>query len=299
MTVPRKLLSLAFAMIALAACAPAELEATGLSAVSSNAGLDGIGRTENQSYGSLARQKLDIYKPLNAKEPRPVIVFTYGGGFKSGSKDQYGFVAEAFSSLGYVTVIYDYRLYPQVTWPVYIEDGALAVAWVSKEIGKYGGDPKRIVIAGHSAGAYIAAMLAVNPTYLRAANVPDGTIKAALTFSGAYEFWNAKQEAHGGFIGKDIQEVMGAAETATQTQPINYITSNAPPFVIVHGNQDDLLAVTQAKAMKTKLEAAKVPVTYLEYSMAHATTILAMAKPLRGLGNTFLDVRAALEKLKY
>ena len=302
MTVFQKLPGPLFAIIAtvaLVACAPAELEATGLSAVSANAGLDGIARTPNQSYGSLARQKLDIYKPLNAKEPRPVIVFTYGGGFKSGSKDQYGFVAEAFSSLGYVTVIYDYRLYPQVTWPVYIQDGALAVAWVSKEIGKYGGDPKRILIAGHSAGAYIAAMLAVNPEYLRAANVPDGTIKAALTFSGPYEFWNAKQQAHGGFIGQDIQEVMGAAETAAQTQPINYVSGNAPPFVIVHGNQDDLLAVTQAKTMKAKLEAAKVPVTYLEYPMAHATTILAMAKPLRGLGGTFMDVRAALEKLGY
>jgi acetyl esterase/lipase len=228
-----------------------------------------------------------------------VIVFTYGGGFKSGSKDEYGFVAEAFSSLGYVTVIFDYRLYPQATWPAYLEDGAQAIAWVSKEIGKYGGDPNRILIAGHSAGAYIAAMLAVNPEYLRAANVPDGTIKAALTFSGAYEFWNANRKAHGGFIGADIQEVMGPAETAPQTQPINYIEKSAPPFVIVHGTDDGLLEPAQAKAMKKKLEAAKVPVIYLEYPMAHATTILAMAKPLRGLGSTFVDVRAALEKLGY
>ena len=265
---------------------------------------------QNQSYGTLARQKLDVYKPINAKEARPVIVFTYGGGFKAGTKDNYGFVAEAFSSLGYVTVIYDYRLYPQVTWPVYIEDGALAVAWVSKEIGKYGGDPKRIIIAGHSAGAYIATMLAVNPTYLRAASVPDGTIKAALTFSGPYEFWNAKQEAHGGFIGKDIQEVMGAAATAAQTQPIRYVSSNTasntgdtqktvPPFVMVHGSNDDLLSIAQAKTMKVTLETAKVPVTFLEYDMAHATTILAMGKALRGLGSTFLDVRAALQKLGF
>jgi acetyl esterase/lipase len=293
----RRLLVVAIALLALIACAPAALESAGLNALSSNAGLDGITRS-NQQYGTLERQRLDVYQPKNSTL-RPVIVFTYGGGFKQGSKDEYSFVAEAFSSLGYVTVIYDYRLYPQVTWPVYLEDGALAVAWVSKEIAKYGGDPNRILIAGHSAGAYITAMLAVNPTYLRAANVPDGTIKAALTFSGPYEFWNAKQETNGGFIGKDIQEVMGPATDAAQTQPINFVTGNAPPFVIVHGNQDDLLTVTQAKAMKTKLEAAKVPVTYLEYPMAHATTILAMAKPLRGLGSTFMDVRAALEKMGY
>ena len=299
MTVPRKLFAVTLALIALIACTPAALESTGLSAVSANAGLEGINRVADLTYGPLERQKLDVYQPKNAKTARPVIVFTYGGGFKSGSKNEYGFVAEAFSSLGYVTVIFDYRLYPQATWPAYLEDGAQAVAWVGKEIGKYGGDPNRILIAGHSAGAYIAAMLAVNPEYLRAANVPDGTIKAALTFSGAYEFWNANRKANGGFIGADIQEVMGPAETAPQTQPINYVEKNAPPFVIVHGTDDGLLEPAQAKAMKKKLEAAKVSVIYLEYPMAHATTILAMAKPLRGLGSTFVDVRAALEKLGY
>jgi acetyl esterase/lipase len=299
MTVPRKLFAVTLALIALIACTPAALESTGLSAVSANAGLEGINRVANLTYGPLERQQLDVYQPKNAKTPRPVIVFTYGGGFKSGSKNEYGFVAEAFSSLGYVTVIFDYRLYPQATWPAYLEDGAQAVAWVGKEIGKYGGDPNRILIAGHSAGAYIAAMLAVNPEYLRAANVPDGTIKAALTFSGAYEFWSANRKAHGGFIGADIQEVMGPAETAPQTQPINYVEKTAPPFVIVHGTDDGLLEPAQAKAMKKKLEAAKVNVIYLEYPMAHATTILAMAKPLRGLGSTFVDVRAALEKLGY
>lgn len=299
MTIPRKLFAVAITLIALIACTPAALESTGLSAVSANAGLEGISRIANLTYGPLERQKLDVYQPKNTKTPRPVIVFTYGGGFKSGSKDEYGFVAEAFSSLGYVTVIFDYRLYPQATWPAYLEDGAQAIAWVSKEIGKYGGDPNRILIAGHSAGAYIAAMLAVNPEYLRAANVPDGTIKAALTFSGAYEFWNANRKAHGGFIGADIQEVMGPAETAPQTQPINYVEKSAPPFVIVHGTDDGLLEPAQAKAMKKKLESVNVPVIYLEYPMAHATTILAMAKPLRGLGSTFVDVRAALEKLGY
>jgi acetyl esterase/lipase len=299
MTIPRKLFAIAIALLAMIACAPAALESTGLSAVSANAGLEGINRVADLAYGPLERQKLDVYQPKNAKTPRPVMVFTYGGGFKTGSKNEYGFVAEAFSSLGYVTVIFDYRLYPQATWPAYLEDGAQAIAWVGKEIGKYGGDPNRILIAGHSAGAYIAAMLAVNPEYLRAANVPDGTIKAALTFSGAYEFWNANRKANGGFIGPEIQEVMGPADTAPQTQPINYVEKNAPPFVIVHGTDDGLLEPAQARAMKKKLEAVKVPVIYLEYPMAHATTILAMAKPLRGLGSTFVDVRAALERLGY
>jgi acetyl esterase/lipase len=299
MIIPRKLLITTFALLTLTACAPSALESFGLSAVSSNAGLEGISRVPNLTYGKLERQMLDVYQPINFKGPRPVMVFTYGGGFKQGSKDEYSFVAEAFSSLGYVTVIFDYRLYPKSIWPAYLEDGAQAVAWVNANIAKYGGDPKRILISGHSAGAYIAAMLAVNPKYLQAVNVPDGTIKAALTFSGPYEFWNPDQQAHGGFIGADIQQVMGPAETASQTQPIKYVTSSAPPFVIIHGSDDGLLEPAQAKAMKKKLEDAKVKVTYLEYPMAHATTILAMAKPLRGLGSTFVDVRAALEKLGY
>jgi acetyl esterase/lipase len=299
MIIPRKLLVVAFALLALTACAPSALESFGLSAVSTNAGLEGISRVPNLIYGSLERQKLDVYQPINFKGSRPVMVFTYGGGFKQGSKDEYTFVAEAFSSLGYVTVIFDYRLYPKSTWPAYLEDGAQAVAWVNTNIAKYGGDPNRILIAGHSAGAYIAAMLTANPEYLRAAKVPDGTIKAALTFSGPYEFWDANRKTHGGFIGADIQEVMGPAETAPQTQPIKYVTSSTPPFVIIHGTDDGLLEPAQAKAMKKKLEDAKIKVIYLEYPMAHATTILAMAKPLRGLGSTFVDVRAALEKLGY
>jgi acetyl esterase/lipase len=299
MIIPRNLFLSACLALIMTACAPAALESFGLSAVSSNAGLEGIARIANLSYGKLERQTLDVYQPVNFKGPRPVMVFTYGGGFKQGSKDEYGFVAEAFSSLGYVTVIFDYRLYPKVAWPAYLEDGAQAVAWVNANIAKYSGDPKRILIAGHSAGAYIAAMLSVNPKYLQAANVPDGTIKAALTFSGPYEFWNPNQTAHGGFIGADIQQVMGPAETAPQTQPIKYVTASTPPFVIIHGTDDGLLEPAQAKAMKTKLEQANVKVTYLEYPMAHATTILAMAKPLRGLGNTFVDVRAALEKLGF
>ena len=100
MTVPRKLFAVALALIALIACTPAALESTGLSAVSANAGLEGINRVPDLTYGPLERQKLDVYQPKNSKTARPVIVFTYGGGFKNGSKNEYGFVAEAFSSLG-------------------------------------------------------------------------------------------------------------------------------------------------------------------------------------------------------
>ncbi|MDE2608299.1 MAG: alpha/beta hydrolase, partial [Burkholderiales bacterium] len=93
------------------------------------------------AYGPLARQKLDIYAPLGATRPTPVVVFFYGGNWDSGARGEYRFVGEALAARGITAVIADYRLYPQVVYPAFVEDSARAVAWTLAHIGSYGGDP--------------------------------------------------------------------------------------------------------------------------------------------------------------
>ena len=123
----------------------------------------------NLTYGDGERQKLDLYLPLQRDNATPVVVFFYGGSWKSGERRNYRFVGEALASRGIVTVVPDYRLYPEIRYPAFLQDSAAAVAWVKRQIAAYGGDPSRVFLAGHSAGAYNAAMLAVDPQYLNAA----------------------------------------------------------------------------------------------------------------------------------
>jgi acetyl esterase/lipase len=122
----------------------------------------GYMRTSNIAYADLPRQKLDVYVPRNAKSALSVVVFFYGGDWQNGKKDDYRFVAQAIASKGFIAVLPDYRLYPEVTFPAFVNDGALAVRWVHDNIARFGGDPKRVFLAGHSAGGHIVALLTLD-----------------------------------------------------------------------------------------------------------------------------------------
>ena len=125
-------------------------------------------RTPDLEYGSGPRQRLDVYAPRSAKNC-PVVIFWYGGSWLNGRKSDYRFVGAALAERGFVTVLPDYRLYPAVKFPLFLEDAAGAVIWVQRHADAFGGDPHRIVLMGHSAGAYMAAFLAYNSKFLAAA----------------------------------------------------------------------------------------------------------------------------------
>ncbi|WP_461384471.1 alpha/beta hydrolase, partial [Devosia indica] len=119
------------------------------------------------SYGAGPRRKLDVYGPRRRDDtPLPVVVFFYGGAWNSGSRTHYGFAARALAAMGYLVVVPDYRLVPEIEYPAFLKDCAAAVAWVSDHIAAYGGDPGRLALAGHSAGTYNAACLALDPRWL-------------------------------------------------------------------------------------------------------------------------------------
>ena len=179
-------------LIALAVLLGIGLAALGISMASPLAIFDAIGprdsggrlASRDQAFGEGPRRRLDVYVPTGAVEKAPVLVFFYGGSWQSGSKDDYAFVGQALAAQGFVTVLPDYRLYPETAFPGFLDDGAAAIAWVRDNIAAYGGDPRRIVLAGHSAGAYNAAMLGLDPRYLDAAGVDPKTIRAVAGLSG-------------------------------------------------------------------------------------------------------------------
>jgi acetyl esterase/lipase len=140
------------------------------------------------AYGPDPRQKLDVYVPNGLKGPAPVLLFFYGGSWQTGSKAQYRALGQAFATEGFVVAVADYRLYPQVKFPAFVQDGARAFRYLENHVGGYGGDPKRIFLTGHSAGAYIAVMLASDSRYLSEAGSDISHVRGAIGLAGPYDF---------------------------------------------------------------------------------------------------------------
>ena len=192
------------------------------------------------AYGSDPRQKLDIYRPSGAA-PAPVIVFFYGGGFSSGDRRPYADLAEPFVRKGFVVVIPDYRLVPQVTYPAFVEDGAAAVRWTRDHVRDHGGDPARISVLGHSAGAYIAAMVALDPRWLAKAGAP-GAVRALAGFAGSY---GVGPERRGG--------ARGMVSGQPDAEPVSHVSATSPPAFLAAGDADSMNASTQALGLAKAL----------------------------------------------
>ena len=254
-------------------------------------GVDRVGRggvrqlVTGQSYGPHGRHKLDVWAPGNsaAAGRLPVIVFFYGGGWMSGSRGDYAFAAAALASRGFVVVVPDYRLVPEVRFPTFIEDCALAVRWVRDEIASHGGDPRRISLAGHSAGAYNAAMLALDRHFLADAGVAPDTIRAAALLSGPYDFYPFT-ESYG-------RAAMGQWPRPRETQPINFVRRDAPPILLLHGSTDRTAFPYNSKRLAQRLKALGAPVTLKIYpGKNHIDTIASLSRPLRGRSPALDDV---------
>lgn len=195
----------------------------------------GVGRVARDlSYGDDPRQKFDLYGPKWAPgEPTlPIIVFFYGGGWDSGSRTLYGWAAQALAAKGFLVALPDYRVVPQVVFPAFIEDAAQATARVAEVCGQYGGDPSRLGVAGHSAGAHLAMMITLDRRYMAAVDQPD-LIKAAAGLAGPYEFLPFDVPAS--------INAFGRAPDPTLTQPVTFVRADAPPLWLGHGTNDTVV----------------------------------------------------------
>jgi acetyl esterase/lipase len=179
------------------------------------------------------KDRLDIYVPEGAKMA-PVIVSVHGGGLRAGDKTQQGFVGQRFASAGNVTVVVNHRLSPSVTHPAHIEDIATAVAWTKRNIARYGGDPDKLFVVGHSAGAYLTALLMLDPRYLAAHNLKPRDIRGAVPVSG---FFYVDRE---GVAPDRPKDVWGTdAAVWRDASPAKYIRKDVPPLLLVYADGDD------------------------------------------------------------
>jgi len=182
------------------------------------------------AYGEDARQRLDVYGPADAAPSSlPVVVFFYGGGWDSGIKADYGWAAQALASRGFLVILPDYRLVPQVIFPAFVEDAARATAKAFDIVSHFGGDPQRLAVAGHSAGAHLAMMIALDRRYMSAVDRP-GVIRAAAGLAGPYEFLPFNVTAS--------INAFSRAPDPTLTQPVTFVRPDAPPLWLGHGTDD-------------------------------------------------------------
>src|SRR5690606_19843548 len=220
------------------------------------------------AYADGVRHKLDVYAPEQRGAPAPVVFFIYGGGWNRGERADYQFVGRALASRGFVAVIADYRLVPEVRYPGFLEDSANALRWVQDNIAAYGGDPNRLFLAGHSAGAYNAVMLALDPSFRREYGVTLPILGVAA-LSGPYDFYP--------FEYFEVQEAFGQAPSPEGTQPINLITAEAPPMYLATGTSDPIVRMQNTERFADRLRAQGVWVTTQYYEgFGHMEPVIAM-----------------------
>lgn len=233
-------------------------------------------REQDIAYGPAARQRLDVYRP---KEDRsaglPVVVFFYGGSWRRGSKGLYRFVGEYLARMGCVAVLADYRLFPEVRFPAFVEDGAAAVAWARANAARIGGDPARVFAMGHSAGAHTAVLLGLEPRYLATARLRPADLAGVIGISGPYALdprtirW--------------LRETFPEAESAGEAKPLDKVRAGAPPMLLAHGSQDGIVNPTNSTALAQRLEASGNRVDLRIYDGAgHADILLGFSTTLSG-----------------
>jgi acetyl esterase/lipase len=233
----------------------------------------GFSRKADVGYGTLPRQKLDVYVPQDAaKRPFPVVVFFYGGGWEGGERKDYRFVGVALASRGVMTVVADYRVYPKVVFPAFVEDAALAVKWAQDHAAESGGDPKRLFVMGHSAGAHIAAMLALSKQYLQAAGTDPHAVAGLIGLSGPYDFLPLKSNTR--------KKTFGDPAPRTR-QPIDFVTADAPPALLITGSDDTTVDSGNSRRLAAALKAAGRPVEHRVYpDIGHGRVVAGFLQPL-------------------
>lgn len=238
------------------------------------------------AYGPDPRQRLDLYAPRHAAAPLPLMIFAYGGGWNSGTRSEYHFAGRAFAALGFLTAVADYRVHPAAHFPDFVDDIGLAASFVVANSGKYGGDPARVFLAGHSSGAYNVVTLALDPARFSAPGLA-GRIKGVVGLAGPYDFYPFD-------VKESIDAFAGIAEPE-RSQPINLVTAAAPPMALLHGLRDTLVGDYHTVRLAQKLREFGVPVVERHHpNLRHEPLVLGLARPLRRVWPVWNDMAAFL-----
>jgi acetyl esterase/lipase len=261
--------SIAALLTTIAACAPL----TWLNAVTPTYGYT---RTPDLAYADHPRQKLDVYVPArnSAPELKPVVIFFYGGSWQSGNRNDYRFIGEALTSQGFVVLVPDYRVYPEALFPEFLTDGARTIRWARDNVARFGGDPERIFIMGFSAGAHIAAMLALDRQYLKTVGMTPTQLRGVIGLAGPYDFLPLKSDT--------LKIVFGPESERWRSQPINFVDGRNPPALLMTGSADAVVNPDNTRRLAEKIKLKGGQVETVDYAeLDHSDLLTRFAAPLR------------------
>lgn len=242
---------------------------------------------EHVSYGPAPHQAVDVFLPRGGGgQSTPIVVFFYGGRWQGGRRADYAFVGEALAARGVLTFVADYRHFPAVRFPDFMHDAAQAVAWVEAHAAEYGGDVRRLHLAGHSAGAHVAVLLATDARYLHAAGLQPRQLRGVIGIAGPYDFLP--------FTDADLKQVFGPESGWRDSQPVEFVDGDEPPFLLLHGANDLSVWPRNSARLAARLRAAGVPVEHRVYpGLGHVRILAALRYP--ALAPTLEDVVAFVQ----
>lgn len=216
---------------------------------------------------------LDIYRPAGAgTRAAPVVVFFYGGAWQRGTRRQYRFVGRRLAQNGVLAIVADYRTWPRAGFPAFIDDAARAVAWTRTHAAAHGGDPRRVYVAGHSAGAQIAALVGADARYLAAHGLTPRDLSGVIGLSGPYDF----------AITGQYVPIFGDPAQWPRAQAVNAVDGDEPPFLLVHGESDTVVEAHDSRLMAERLRARGVEARLLMLpGSAHTGPLQGLYDPKR------------------
>ena len=244
------------------------------------------------AYGEDSRQRIDVYRPKDLARDEaaiPVIVFFHGGRWSFGEKEQYKFVGAALAARGFVAVLPNYRLYPQARLAEFGDDAARAIAWARAHAREHGGDPHRVFVMGHSAGAHLAALVGLDASWLERHGVATQELAGVIGLAGPYDFLP--------FTDEDIRDMFGPEQQYLRSQPIAFVRADAPPLLLMHGLRDDTVWVKNTRNLAAALERSGAQYTVRYYGeLGHGDLVGALSLPLRRRAPVLEDIAQFVER---
>lgn len=266
----------------IAACTPVQ-------ALNATVPTAGVTITRSVAYGQDARQQLDIYQPATPRPGRPSVVFFYGGSWDSGRRGDYLFVAASLARRGVLVFVPDYRLYPQVQYPAFLRDCAQATVWAASHAAAYGGAADDLFLMGHSAGGYNAAMLTLDPQWLRGAGGSPAMLRGMIGLAGPYDFLP--------ITGPEVKLVFGAAREDPSNQPINHVDGVNPPMLLLAGADDKTVYPKNAINLTRAVRARGGPAEDRIYpGIGHIGIVISIAPLFRWKDAAFADTLAFIDR---
>ena len=258
----------------------------------------GVGVSKDILYGDQPSQDLDIYYPKPLAQAMksqsaidtsyPMVVFVHGGSWESGNKEQYAFVGQSLAQAGYVTAVVNYRKAPEYVYPDFVEDTAKAIAWSYENATKFHANPERLAVVGHSAGAFNAVAAVSNADFLAPYGVKPSDISAVVGIAGPYSY---------DFRKFDSASAFPSDATPDEVMPDRQLKGAQPPYLLLTAENDKIVYDTNTIKMTQALKDFGATVETGEIKGAsHATSIGAMAKPLRWVNDVRAQVLTYLDK---